>query len=99
MGGSLIIKLSKRFFAGSREFILSEVLGVKGFMQLLMKRRNTGEKWTSAEIAEIKSHLRNISRAVPALIIFMLPGGVFLLPLFAAFLDRRQKKRRQETGR
>ncbi len=91
--GSLIIRLAKRMFSGSRQFILSEVLGIRGFMQLLMKRRNTGEKWTASEIAEIKRHLKSISKAVPALIIFVLPGGAFLLPLFAAFLDRRQRKR------
>lgn len=90
---ALIIRYSRRLFAGSREFILKEVLGVRGLMQLLMKRRNTGVKWTSAEIAEMKLHLRTISKAVPILVIFALPGGMLLLPLFAAFLDRRQKKR------
>lgn len=93
MPGSFIIRLARRLFAGTRQFILDEVLGVKGFMQLLMKHRNTGERWTPGETAEIRRRLREISRAVPALIIFLLPGGVFLLPLFAAFLDRRQKKR------
>ena len=62
-------------------------------MQLLMKHRNTGLKWTSEEIAEIRLHLRNISKLVPALIVFLLPGGALLLPLLAEVLDRRKKAR------
>ncbi|MEK6672250.1 MAG: hypothetical protein AABY42_02095 [Nitrospirota bacterium] len=83
----------KRLITINKEFILSELRGIKGFMQLLMKHRNTGLKWTSEEIAEIRLHLRNISKLVPALIVFLLPGGALLLPLLAEVLDRRKKAR------
>ena len=93
MIGSLAIKSLRRLFAGSRKLILNEILGVRGLMKVLMKHRNTGAKWTPEEIAEIRDHVRNISKVVPALIIFLLPGGSLLLPLLAAFLDRRNKRK------
>ncbi len=49
-------------------------------MQLLMKPRNTGEKWTREEIQGIRKHLKNISTIVPVFIVFMLPGGALFLP-------------------
>ena len=64
-------------------------------MRLLMKNRNTSEKWTREEIREIRAHLRHIAMLVPALIIFLLPGGLLLLPLLAEVLDRRKKIRRR----
>ena len=62
-------------------------------MQLLMKNRNTGEKWTREDKKKIKLHLKSISKLVPALIIFLLPGGLLLLPFLAKVLDRRKAKR------
>ena len=83
----------KKLLNKNREFILHEVLEVKGLMHLLMKHRNTGEKWSREEIKEIRAHLREISRAVPALIIFLLPGGSLFLPFLATVLDRMAVKR------
>ncbi|MDI6728907.1 MAG: LETM1 domain-containing protein [Thermodesulfovibrionales bacterium] len=83
----------KRLIASNREFILNEVVEVRGLMQLLMKPQNTGQEWTREEKKEIKTHLKNISRVVPAMIIFLLPGGSLLLPFLAGVLDRRKEKR------
>ena len=83
----------KRLLIKNREFILGEVLAVKGLMYLLMKNRNTGEKWTKEEKKEIKNHLRDISKMVPVIIVFLLPGGSLVLPFFAEVLDRRKKRR------
>ena len=71
-----------------------EVLAIKGLMQLLMKTRNTDEKWTREEKKEIKSHLKNIAKIMPAIALFSLPGGSFLLPVLAEVLDRRKIRRR-----
>ncbi|MGH7412554.1 MAG: hypothetical protein ACREJ6_16055 [Candidatus Methylomirabilis sp.] len=90
----MIKRFLKGLIAKNKEFILSQVLAVKGLMQLLMKNRNTGEKWTRDEIHEIRAHLRHIAMLVPALIIFLLPGGSLLLPLLAEVLDRRKRIRR-----
>ena len=90
----MIKRFLKRLIDRNKEFILSQVLAVKDLMRLLMKSRNTGEKWTREEIHEIRAHLRHIAMLVPALIIFLLPGGSLLLPLLADVLDRRKKIRR-----
>ena len=66
---------------------------MKGLMYLLMKNRNTGEKWSREEKTEIKNHLRNISKVIPIIIVILLPGGTLLLPFLAEVLDRRKKRR------
>ena len=87
-------KYFKRLILVNKEAILMEVLAVKGLMQLLMKIRNTDEKWTREEKKEIKRHLKNIAKIIPAVVIFILPGGSFLLPVLAEVLDRRRVRRR-----
>lgn len=89
----MIISYFKKLIIKNRDFILTEVLAVKGLMSLLMKNRNTGERWTREERREIKSHLRIISKMVPVIIIFLLPGGSLFLPFLAEVLDRRKKRR------
>jgi hypothetical protein len=90
---SILLTIIKRQVANNKEFILNQVLAVKGLMQLLMKSRNTGEKWTREEKKEIKTHLKSISKIVPVIIIFLLPGGSLLLPILAEVLDRRKTRR------
>ncbi|MGA2463703.1 MAG: hypothetical protein ABSH06_05045 [Thermodesulfobacteriota bacterium] len=70
-----------------------EVLLIRGLMQLLMKTRNRDERWTREEKKDIKRHLRNIAKIIPAIAIFSLPGGSFLFPLLAEGLDRRKTRR------
>lgn len=93
----MIISYIHKVVRSNREFILEEIVAVKGLMHLLMKQRNTDEKWTKQEKAEIKRHLKNIARIIPALTLFLLPGGSILLPVLAESLDRR-KARRAETS-
>ena len=83
----------KRLIVINKEAILMEVLSISGLMQLLMKSRNTDEKWTSEEKKEMKRHLKNIAKIVPAVVVFALPGGSFLLPILAEALDRRKTRR------
>ena len=83
----------KRYILKNRALILQESQHMAYFIQLLMKRRNTGVKWTGEEITRLKSHLKHLSLYVPALIIFVLPFGLFLLPILAEILDRREKSR------
>ncbi len=68
------------------------------FMMLLMKQRNTGNNWTTEDIAKIKSHLIHLVLYVPALIIFLLPFGFFLLPVLAEIMDRREELRKKEAN-
>ena len=90
--GALVRRYFKRLIIGNKEFILREVLAVKGLMELLMRPRNTGEKWTTDEVTEIKSDLKILSKGIPAMAVFLLPGGSLLLPLFVAILDRRKRR-------
>jgi len=83
----------KRHILKNRALILQESQHMAEFIQLLMKRRNTGVKWTGEEITRLKSHLKHLSLYVPALIIFVLPFGLALLPILAEILDRREKSR------
>ena len=92
-GVPMIKKYLKRLIIVNKEAILMEVLAIKGLMQILMKTRNTDEKWTREEKKEIKTHLKNIAKIIPAVAIFVLPGGSFLLPMLAEALDRRKTRR------
>jgi hypothetical protein len=89
----MIKKYLKRLININKEVILMEVLSIRGLMQLLMKTRNTDEKWTREEKKEVKRHLKNIAKILPAIAIFSLPGGSLLLPILAEALDRRKTRR------
>jgi hypothetical protein len=84
----------KHRLASHRNLILPQVLAIQGLMRLLMKVRNTGEPWTPEERREIRNHLRSITRFVPILILFLLPGGLLFLPILAEVLDRRKVPRK-----
>jgi hypothetical protein len=90
---SIVIEVIKRLCATWRAAALREVLEIRGLMRLLMKPRNTAATWTAAEKAEIIGHLKEISRTLPMLALFCLPGGSLLLPIFVSFLDRRRTRR------
>ena len=70
--------------------ILKEIESAKDLMALLMK--GTRGKWTKSELLKIKAHFITLGKKVPILIVFMLPGGLILLPLLIEVLDRRKKK-------
>jgi len=92
----MIQRYLKRLIISNREAILTQVLSIKGLMQLLMKPQNTNERWTKEERKEIKRHLKNVAKIIPAIAIFCLPGGSFLLPILAEVLDRRKTRRLQK---
>jgi len=89
----MIKKYLKRLILVNKDAILMEVLSIKGLMHLLMKTRNTDEKWTRDERKEIKRHLKNIAKIIPAVAIFSLPGGSMILPVLAEAIDRRKTRR------
>lgn len=78
----------------NRDLIVGEAKEMEAFMQLLMKQRNTGLRWSKPEKAELKHYLRSMVCIIPALCIFLLPGGLFLLPLLAEVMDRRKRPRK-----
>ena len=76
-----------------RDLFFREAQQISGFLHLLMKQRNTDERWTAEEKKEIRRHLKHLAMYVPAIIIFALPGGSLLLPVFAEIMDRRKARR------
>ncbi len=78
----------------SRERIrlVAEMDRMRVLLPLLMKQRN-GYRWTAAERLEIRAQLRRLLALSPYLIVFLLPGGLLLLPVLAWWLDRRRQKR------
>jgi hypothetical protein len=76
-----------------RQFLLSEMVQVKGLMPLLMKPRNK-QRWTVEDKAELAVHLKRLSRLSPYLVVVVMPGGFFLLPALAWWLDRRRNRNR-----
>ncbi len=81
------------YLANLKLIVLAEVTHVQGFMCLLMKPRNGGA-WSQEDKAALRSHLKHLAHSIPSLGIFLLPGGSFLLPALAVFLDRRNRKNR-----
>lgn len=72
--------------------IRRELNQVRGLIPLLMKRRNGGH-WSSDERTLLLRDLRALSNLSPYLIPILLPGGVFMLPLIAYWMDRRRNER------
>jgi hypothetical protein len=90
---NLVATPLRRNLIRQRELILPQVLAVQGLMHLLMKPRNTGRIWTLDERRQIRRHLWTLVRFVPVFAVFLLPGGLLLLPVLAEVLDRRQAPR------
>lgn len=82
-----------RLVERNRTLILEEAASLRDFSSLLMKHRNTGVAWTREEKQRLRNDLAQLSLVVPALAIFLLPGGALLLPVLAEALDRRKHKR------
>ncbi|MFA6971282.1 MAG: hypothetical protein WC208_07780 [Gallionella sp.] len=73
--------------------IRNELSQVRGLIPLLMKHRNGGQ-WTEDERATLLRDLRALRHLSPYLIPILMPGGVFMLPLIAYWLDRRNNQRK-----
>ena len=75
-----------------RERMHGRLSGVESLVAVLMKRRN-GKPWSREEKAFLQAELRALARWAPALLLFLLPGSVVLLPAYAWLLDRRKGER------
>lgn len=79
------------YAAREKEYLLSEMLQVKGLMPLLMKPRN-GERWTVEDKDLLAQQLRRLSKLSPYLLVPLLPGGFLVLPALSWWLDRRRNR-------
>ncbi|MBY0270896.1 MAG: hypothetical protein K2X06_13580 [Burkholderiales bacterium] len=82
-----VSKLTQR----EKQRLLEEMQQTRGMMPILMKPRN-GQRWTPEERAQLRDHLRRLSRLSPYLVLVVMPGGFFMLPVFAWWLDRRRTR-------
>jgi hypothetical protein len=76
-----------------RKALLSEMVQVKGLMPLLMKPRNK-QKWSDADMKELRVHLNRLTKLSPYIVVFVMPGGFAMLPVLAWWLDRRRQRNR-----
>src|SRR5437899_971440 len=81
-----------------RQFLLGEVLQVRGLMPLLMKPRNK-QAWSPEDRAELAMHLKRLSALSPYLVVLVMPGGFFLLPFLSWWLDRRRNRPKPTPAR
>lgn len=78
-------------FQGFKRRSRAEMAQVQGLVQVLFKKRN-GESWSEDERAFLKRQLRGLAgRWTPGFFLFLLPGGMLLLPAYAWFLDQRKR--------
>jgi hypothetical protein len=89
----MIRSFLKRYLLKNKALFFREAERISGFLYLLMKQRNGGERWTPEERREIKRQLRYLAMYIPILIIFLLPGGSLFLPFLAEVMDRRKVPR------
>lgn len=75
-----------------RQQITAELVKIKGFMPLLMKRRNGG-RWTPDERHLLVQQLNALAYLSPYLVVLVLPGSFLALPVLAWWLDRRRCRR------
>ena len=87
----LIFRSLRDLTAREKQRLLSECVQVKGLMPLLMKPRNH-QRWTAADKALLAVHLQRLSRISPYLVVLIMPGGFFILPALAWWLDRRRNR-------
>lgn len=78
----------RKVVAANREFIGEEADEVRALAHLIRERWNTGKQWTQGELKEVRMHLISALKIIYALIIFLLPGGLFLLPFVAGWFHR-----------
>lgn len=90
-GGALsLLRSLNELTTRERQFLLSEITQIKGLMPLLMKQRNR-QRWSVEDKAELARHLKRLSQLSPYLVVVVMPGGFFMLPALAWWLDRRRR--------
>ncbi len=74
----------KRILEKNSKSLLKELKQSKELVVLLNKSAYT--KLTANEKSKVKSQLLDVLKSVPALAVFLLPGGVVLLPIIAKLI-------------
>jgi hypothetical protein len=77
----------------NKDLFLNEARQISGFMKLLMKERNAEGRWNDAERVQLKKYMKRVVAYIPLFCIFLLPGGLLLIPILAEVIDRRKEPR------
>ena len=86
---AMLVDLTER----EKRYILAEFVQVKDLMPLLMKPRNR-QRWTREDKAQLRLQMRRLTSISPYLVVLVMPGGFFVLPVLAWWLDRRRGRDR-----
>ncbi len=70
------------------ELISEESSEVKTIINLLLRHLFNGKQWTNEEAEELRVHFKNAAKIVYPFFIFILPGGLFLLPFVTYWLHK-----------
>ena len=90
------VKSLRNLTAREKQHLIREIVQVRGLMPLLMKPRNK-QRWSADDKAQLVQHLRRLSKISPYLVVLVMPGGFFVLPALAWWLDRRRNRIRSGT--
>lgn len=77
-------KVIKNILAKNRKILLREIEQSKELVSLIGK--STTQDLTTEEKDQIKNQLLDIFKSIPALAIFLLPGGIILLPIAIKYI-------------
>lgn len=72
--------------------LASEIAQTRNLMPLLMKQRN-GQRWSDEDRRVLKKDVQALVHLSPYLVLFVAPGGFFVMPVLAWWLDRRRHRR------
>jgi hypothetical protein len=72
--------------------LAAEMAQTRGLMPLLMKQRN-GYHWSEDDRKTIREDVAALIHLSPYLLLFAAPGGFFVMPVLAWWLDRRRHRR------
>lgn len=75
----LTLEQAKEVLLKNKKRLHTELLESKEAIELITK--STTQKLTEEEKEKVKSQLLDICKSIPALAVFLLPGGSLLLPL------------------
>ena len=84
--------------AREKALLLDEMVQVEGLMPLLMKPRNR-QRWTAQDKADLSVRLKCLSKPSPYRVVLGMPGGFFMLPVLAWWLDRRRHRSARSSAR
>lgn len=89
----MMFKTLRDLTAREKARLRAEIMQARGLMPLLMKPRNK-QRWTAEDKAQLAQHLQRLSQISPYLVVLVMPGGFFMLPALAWWLDRRRNRTR-----